>query len=106
MPAMALVIRRRTLVRVAIFAALGLFIKVFFAPRSDPKSVAAFYSTGDPYEIRKQNVLDFVTGADKQLDARKLQFLQARVGRDERPDIFSGVIDDGVQDYWERFQKP
>ena len=50
--------------------------------------------------------MDYVTRSDKQLDARKLQFLQVRMGRDDRPDLFSNIIDDGVQDYWERFQKP
>ncbi|KAI0665487.1 cryptococcal mannosyltransferase 1-domain-containing protein [Trametes maxima] len=80
---MALIIRRRTVVRV-----LGLAVFAFLV------------------KIRKQNVLDLVTGADKQLDARKHKFLQARMGRDERPDLFADIIDDGVQDYWERFQKP
>ncbi|OBZ73255.1 hypothetical protein A0H81_07012 [Grifola frondosa] len=60
----------------------------------------------DPKEIRKQNVLDLVTRSDKPLDARKHKFLQARMGRDERPDLFTDVIQSGVRDYWERFQKP
>ncbi|KAI0942409.1 hypothetical protein AcW1_003049 [Taiwanofungus camphoratus] len=28
------------------------------------------------------------------------------MGRDDRPDLFSDIIRDGVLDYWERFQKP
>ena len=104
---MALVIRRRTLVRVAFFAFIGFSVKLlFFSSGSDPASVSSFYGPTDPNEIRKQNVLDLMTGSDKQLDARKLQFLQVRMGRDDRPDLFSNIIDDGVQDYWERFQKP
>ncbi|RPD59516.1 hypothetical protein L227DRAFT_628170, partial [Lentinus tigrinus ALCF2SS1-6] len=35
---------------------------------------------------------------------RKYQFLQVRMGRDERTDLFKD--DDGVRDYWEWFQKP
>ena len=103
---MALVIRRRTLLRVLFFAAIGLFVKLFFFSHDDSHSVSSFYGSVDPNEIRKQNVLDLVTGSDKQLDARKLGFLQVRMGRDDRPDLFSDIIDDGVQDYWERFQKP
>lgn len=77
---------------------------MFFPSHAD--SVPSFYGPGDPSEIRKQNVFDLVTGSDKQLDARNLPFLQVRMGRDDRPDLFSSLIDDGVQDYWERFQKP
>ena len=103
---MALVIRRRTLVRVLIFAALGLLFKLLVASPDTSVAVSSFYGPVDPKEIRKQNVLDLVRRSDKQLDARKHEFLQVRMGRDDRPDLFSDVIGDGVQDYWERFQKP
>ncbi|CAL1702469.1 unnamed protein product [Somion occarium] len=69
------------------------------------ESFAAFYAS-DPQEIRKQGVLDLVTRAEKGLDARKHKFLQVRMGRDEREDLFGDVIRDGTLDYWERFQKP
>ena len=104
-PGMALVVRRRTVVRVLIFAGLALLVKLLIASPTDA-SVAAFYGAADPKQIRKQNVLDLVTRSDKQLDARKHEFLQVRMGRDERPDLFSDLVNDGVQDYWERFQKP
>ena len=103
---MALVIRRRTIVRVLIFAALGLLFKLLVTSPSDASAVSSFYRSADPKEIRKQNVLDLVTRSDKQLDARKHEFLQVRMGRDDRPDLFSDMIDHGVEDYWERFQKP
>ena len=57
-------------------------------------------------QIQKQGVLDLVTRGEKVLDARKHKFLQVRVGRDERPDLFSETIDDGIQDFWDRYQKP
>ena len=51
-------------------------------------------------------MLDLVTRGEKVLDARKHKFLQVRMGRDERPDLFSDTINDGIMDYWERFEKP
>ena len=106
MPDKALVVHRRTLLRVLILAALGLLFKLVVSPPSASSSVSSFYVSADPKEIRKQNVLDLVTRSDKQLDARKHEFLQVRMGRDERPDLLADVINDGVQDYWERFQQP
>ncbi|KAI0819762.1 cryptococcal mannosyltransferase 1-domain-containing protein [Trametes gibbosa] len=103
---MAPMIRRRTVLRIVGLAFLAFLVKVLVAAPSTSSSVSALYGASDPNEIRKQNVLDYVTGADKQLDARKHKFLQARMGRDDRLDLFADIIDDGVQDYWERFQKP
>ena len=51
-------------------------------------------------------MLDLVTRGEKALDARKHKFLQVRMGRDERSDLFSDLVEDGVADYWDRFQKP
>ena len=106
MSGMAIVIRRRTVVRVLIFAGLAFLFKLLISPSSDASSVSSLYDSPDPTEIRKRNVLDLAFRSDKLLDARKHQFLQVRMGRDERPDLFKDIIDDGVQDYWERFQKP
>ncbi|KAI0739560.1 cryptococcal mannosyltransferase 1-domain-containing protein [Daedaleopsis nitida] len=104
---MAFVIRRRTLVRVVLFGSFAFLCKVLFlGSPSDAPSVTSFYAPVDPKEIRKQNVLDLVRRSDKQLDARQHEFLQVRMGRDERPDLFGDIINDGVDDYWERFQKP
>ena len=56
-------------------------------------------------QIRRQGVLDLVAGSDR-LDVQKHDFLQVRIGRDERQDMFSDVIESGIDDFWERFQKP
>lgn len=40
------------------------------------------------------------------LDPRKYDFLQQRVGRDERPDLFQQDVQAGIEDFWERFQLP
>ena len=37
---------------------------------------------------------------------QKHRFLQSRIGRDEREDLMSDVVRNGVNDYWERFQLP
>ncbi|KAH9942606.1 cryptococcal mannosyltransferase 1-domain-containing protein [Amylocystis lapponica] len=98
-------IRRRSIIRVLLLVAAALLVRLLVASPYPASSVSSLYSS-DSQEIQKQNVLDLVTGSDKQLDARKYKFLQARMGRDERQDVFSGMIRDGVLDYWERFQKP
>ncbi|TFK80215.1 hypothetical protein K466DRAFT_667775 [Polyporus arcularius HHB13444] len=98
---MALVVRRRTVVRVLVLAALALAFKLLVAPSSNAATASV-----DPTEIRKRNVLDLAFRSDKLLDARKHPFLQVRMGRDDRPDLFNDLVDHGVQDYWERFQKP
>lgn len=102
---MAFSLRRRSLFRLLILAALALFVRlIVLSPSSPAAKVTSFYSS-DPLEIQKQGVLDLVT-REKSLDARKHKFLQARMGRDEREDLFSELIGNGLQDYWERFQKP
>ncbi|KAI5479612.1 glycosyltransferase family 69 protein [Pseudohyphozyma bogoriensis] len=40
------------------------------------------------------------------LDTRKNPFLQTRINRDETPDLFDGDIRLGMNDFWNRFQKP
>lgn len=40
------------------------------------------------------------------LDTRKYGFLQSRINRDETPDLFDNDIRNGINDFWERFQKP
>ena len=91
--------RRRSLVRLFLFATLCVVAKLVFLPsrKADP---------AEALEIRKNNVLDLVSRSDKPLDARRHKFLQARHGRDERADLFKDMVRDGVMDYWERFQKP
>ncbi|KDQ08385.1 glycosyltransferase family 69 protein [Botryobasidium botryosum FD-172 SS1] len=86
---------RRLASRVLI-GALSLYIvrSLFFGSSSTP-----------PHEVQHLGVIDRVTWADK-LDVQRHPFLQARIGRDEREDIMSDVVSNGVWDYWERFQLP
>ena len=91
-------LRRRSLSR--IFVILLIPLGLHFYLRS------SWYKTTDPSEIQENNVLDIVTGSGDILDARKHKFLQVRIGRDERPDMFSDVISNGLLDYWTGFQKP
>ncbi|THH27266.1 hypothetical protein EUX98_g6925 [Antrodiella citrinella] len=103
---MAFPLRRRSLIRILLLAAFALFVRlIIFSPSSPASTVTSFYTASDPLEIQKQGVLDLVT-REKTLDARKHKFLQARMGRDDRDDLFSGLISDGLRDYWNRFQKP
>ena len=104
---MALALRRRSLGRILILVACVTGFRFIFSSSSSSatSAVSNFYS-GDPQEIQKQGVLDLVTRGEKALDARKYKFLQARIGRDEREDLFSDVVNNGILDFWERFQKP
>lgn len=101
---MAFAVRRRTLFRFLILVTLVLFVRLLLLSNTASKVTASFYHS-DPQEIQKQGVLDLVT-REKTLDARKHKFLQVRMGRDDRDDLFSGIINDGLQDYWNRFQTP
>ncbi|EKM51255.1 glycosyltransferase family 69 protein [Phanerochaete carnosa HHB-10118-sp] len=102
---MAIALRRRSLIRIALFLGVIAIIRLFIGSSSSSASVTSLYGY-DPQQIQKQGVLDLVTRGEKLLDARKHKFLQVRMGRDERPDLFSDTINDGILDYWERFQKP
>ena len=103
---MALAVRRRTLVRVALLAAAAVLLRLLLASSSPAASAVSPFYAADPQEIQKQGVLDLVTRGEKALDARKHTFLQVRMGRDERPDVFKESVEDGAMDFWERFQKP
>ncbi|EJD00581.1 uncharacterized protein FOMMEDRAFT_127244 [Fomitiporia mediterranea MF3/22] len=92
---MAIILRRRNLTRIFWIASLAVLARLlFFSPA---KSVSP--------EIRRQGVLDLVARSDR-LDVQKYDFLQVRIGRDERPDLFSDFIQDGLEDFWKRFEKP
>ncbi|EJD38143.1 hypothetical protein AURDEDRAFT_92020 [Auricularia subglabra TFB-10046 SS5] len=94
--AVSFAVRRRTLTRLALVALLVYFLRAIFAPAR---------STGAK-EIKHHNVLELVTRQDKVLDVHKHDFLQVRLGRDDRPDLFSDVVKNGVLDFWNRFQLP
>ena len=88
--------RRRSVGRVLVFVALGFVIRYIFGSGA---------SNGD--EILEHNVIErVVTRSDKTLDVQRHPFLQARLGRDDSEDLLSGVIKDGVADFWEHYQKP
>lgn len=89
-------IRRRSLTRLLWLIGLALLARAFFFSSSKSQSP----------EIRRHGVLEYVAGTDKHLDVQKHDFLQVRMGRDERPDLMSDIIDDGVDDFWTRFELP
>ncbi|KAA1470756.1 hypothetical protein DENSPDRAFT_798172 [Dentipellis sp. KUC8613] len=98
---MAFVLRRRSLTRIFLVLLFALFVRVFILPPSAPTS-----SVYEPEEIREHNMLDFVSRAENPLDVRRYKFLQTRMGRDEREDILGDIVRNGVQDFWDRFEKP
>lgn len=64
-----------------------------------------------PYgEIAHPAILERITLGSplsgQALDTRKYGFLQSRINRDEAPDLFDNDIRNGINDFWERFQKP
>lgn len=89
-----LFLRRRTLGRIAVLTVSIVLFRYLFAPRTEK------------HEIQTHNVLERVTRPDKMLDVNRHDFLQVRMGRDERDGMLSDMVQDGVQDYWERFQFP
>jgi hypothetical protein len=103
---MAITLRRRSLIRLILFAGCLVILRLFIVSSSSTRSTVTSLYGSDPTEIQKQGVFDLVSRGGKALDARKHKFLQVRMGRDERPDLFTNTIDDGVADYWDRFQKP
>ncbi|CAE6472585.1 unnamed protein product [Rhizoctonia solani] len=94
---MAMALPRRGFVTRLLLGGATLYIlhTLFF---SSPRSA--------PHEITAHNVLDRVTNADRTLDVRRHKFLQARLGRDERPDLLSEWVQNGALDFWQRFQLP
>lgn len=87
--------RRRSLTRIIWVVAFAILTRLLFFSSAKTESP----------EIRRQGVLDFVARSDR-LDVQKYDFLQVRIGRDERPDLFSEIIQDGIEDFWSRFEKP
>ena len=90
----SLFLRRRTLGRIAVLTVSIVLFRYLFAPKTEK------------HEIQTHNVLERVTRPNKMLDVNRHDFLQVRMGRDERDGMLSDMVQDGVQDYWERFQFP
>ena len=96
---MAYGFRRRNLTRIFILISAAILIRLATSSKSSSSKTKS-------HEIQGHGVLDFVHGSENALDARRHAFLQSRVGRDEREDLMSDIVRNGVDDYWERFQKP
>ena len=95
---MAFLLRRSGLWKLLAVTTVLIIARALFSSHdSTPTSLPQYHG---------YNVLERVTGMDKTLNVHKHRFLQARVGRDNRRDIFDDLIMDGVRDYWERFQVP
>ncbi|KAH9040729.1 cryptococcal mannosyltransferase 1-domain-containing protein [Lactarius pseudohatsudake] len=96
---MAFGFRRRNLTRIFILISAAILIRL--ATSSRPSS-----SDTKLHEIQGHGVLDFVHGSESVLDTRRYGFLQSRFGRDDKEDLMGDIVRNGVDDYWERFQKP
>ncbi|KIK82438.1 hypothetical protein PAXRUDRAFT_14732 [Paxillus rubicundulus Ve08.2h10] len=84
-----------------LFAALGILLTVHLLLSTSSETTPSSIS-----EYQGYNVLQRVTGLDQTLNVQKHKFMQWRIGRDARPDIFDDLIAGGVGDYWRRFQVP
>ncbi|CAK5278734.1 unnamed protein product [Mycena citricolor] len=91
-------LRRRNLSRVAFIAACAFLVRWLFFSSSS--------ISGSASQIQEHNFIERATRPDKSLNVQKHRFLQARMGRDEREELMGDVIQNGMMDYWERFQVP
>jgi hypothetical protein len=80
----ALAIRRLTLLRFLLIAAVSLLIHRTYQRTTvvKPKS----------HQIKGHNFIERATRPDKSLDVQRHPFLQACIGRDEKEDIFSNLV--------------
>ncbi|WOO78789.1 uncharacterized protein LOC62_02G002327 [Vanrija pseudolonga] len=66
-----------------------------------------FFSSPKRHDsIQTHGVVERVFLQEKELDVSKYPFLQSRIGRDSRPDLFDEEVTDGIWDFWTRFQQP
>ncbi|KAJ2932693.1 hypothetical protein H1R20_g4389, partial [Candolleomyces eurysporus] len=101
-------LRRRSISRLLFFVAVFFLVYILFFSSSsslDGTAKGKRKGRGD-YQIKEHNFIERATRPDKSLNVQKHPFLQARMGRDERDDMFNELIYNGQQDYWERFQMP
>jgi hypothetical protein len=96
---MAFGFRRRNLTRIFLLISAAILIRL-------ATSVWSILLGHQLHEIQGHGVLDFVHGSESVLDTRRYSFLQSRFGRDEREGLMGDIVRNGVDDYWERFQKP
>lgn len=93
--------RRRTLLRIFFLVVVSLLIRLTFF-----SSQRTELSKSQSHQIQGHNFIERATRPDKSLNVQRHPFLQARMGRDEREDVFSNLVSTGTRDYWERFQRP
>lgn len=87
---------QRLAIRVALFITGVLLFRSIFSSSKPQKSK----------EIQSHGMFQRVLMADRYLDTAKHPWLQSRIGRDDRPDMFDEEISDGIWDFWTRYQKP
>ena len=100
---MAVSLRRRSITRLVYITTAILLAWFFLGPSSNQSRQV---KSEEDYKIREHNFIERATRPDKSLNVQRHPFLQARMGRDERDDVFNDLIFNGAQDYWERFQLP
>ena len=88
------------LLRVAALLGLSFLVRFIFFSSSAPTR------SSQSHQIKEHNFIERATRPDKSLNVQKHSFLQARLGRDEREDIFNGLVYEGILDYWTRLQLP
>jgi len=98
-PAMSAFRRLTSPLRIVVLLALGFLVRLLFSP-------SAPTTPSQSHQIKEHNFIERATRPDKSLNPQKHPFLQARVGRDEREDIFNGLVYEGIMDYWTRLQLP
>ncbi|KAF9005236.1 glycosyltransferase family 69 protein [Cyathus striatus] len=90
--------RRRTFSRLFYAVGILLFFRwLFSTPTAKPRS---------EQQIKEYNFIERATRPDKSLNVQRHPFLQARMGRDERNDLFEGMVRNAISDYWWRYQLP
>ncbi|KAF4588156.1 Cryptococcal mannosyltransferase 1 [Pleurotus pulmonarius] len=103
---MALSLRRRSLTRLLFLFAVIFFLRLFFFSSSSSSTASPSLRIQNAHEIKEHNFFERATRPDKSLNVQKYKFLQSRMGRDDREDLFSDLVRNGARDYWERFQLP
>ncbi|KAG5652937.1 hypothetical protein H0H81_003013 [Sphagnurus paluster] len=100
---LSLALRRRNLPRLVGLIGAALLLRWFFFT---PSSNTGPISLATSHQIKGHNIIERATRPDKSLNVQRHSFLQARMGRDDREGILGDVIQNGIRDYWERFQLP
>jgi hypothetical protein len=101
---MPIAFQRRRLSRLLFVLTSVFFLRFIFFPPTTKKTGSTHSST--EHQIKGHSFIERATRPDKSLNVQRHKFLQARMGRDERDEVLGQIIQNGVNDYWERFQEP